>query len=126
MLEAALLSTPAMFRLILIHELFHFAWLRLGNNLRQDFKTLLLQEWKNGAAGELGESSGVMKRRLRQAAESATPGLWRDYACESFCDTAACFYAGSGNDGLFTLRERWRKRREAWFQEIARRGPWKC
>ena len=127
-LESGLLSDPHTFPLILVHELFHFVWLRLGNSVRREFSCLLLDERSKGARGELGESSGVQKALVN--------GVWRDYVCESFCDTAAWFYIGepyagslyAGREGnaLFTLRKRWRERRKNWFRATAAHRPWKC
>lgn len=122
-LEEALLSNPPAFRLILLHELFHFVWLRLGNNARRAFSGLLLEERQRGARGELGESSAVKKQLLTKGAGD---WLWRDYVCESFCDTAAWRYAGVDESDDFQLSRCWRKRREAWFEAAEQRGPWKC
>ena len=43
-----------MLRLIIIHELFHFVWIRLGNKGRTQFSELLRDEYKHRARGELG------------------------------------------------------------------------
>ena len=122
-LEAGLLSNEPAFRMILIHELFHFVWPRLGNSARQEFKNILFEEQKKGARGELGESSSVKKELIRAGGSGA---LWRDYVCESFCDTAAWLYSGTNEDALFTLKRRWRERRQRWFEAAARNGGWKC
>ena len=111
------------FRLILLHELFHFVWLRLGNSARRDFGSILRDERQRGARGELGESSEVKKQLLScHASDSA----WRDYVCESFCDTAAWLYAGVAESDIFQLGKRWRNGRQAWFEAAERRGEWKC
>ena len=126
-LEAALLAAPAAFRSILIHELFHFVWRRLSNAARCDFNGLLLQEREKRARGELGESSGVGKALLERAGSSGCARIWRDYVCESFCDTAAWVYRrAEDSGGVCTLAKRWRNRRRAWFEAAAGRGPWKC
>jgi len=125
-LEAALLSKPRAFRLIVVHELFHFVWPRLSNKLRKEFGGILSGEWQNGARGELGESSDVKKKLFLQTAASETSPAWRDYVCESFCDTAAWLYSGVDDAGIFTLRKRWRERRKAWFEAASNNGPWKC
>lgn len=91
---------------ILVHEIFHFVWARLSNATRASFTALLAEELLAGARGELGESAAVRK----QAA-----GYSRDYACESFCDTAAWLYA-PGTKRDITLALRWQARRRAWFQ----------
>ena len=123
LLEQALLADPTGFRLILIHELFHFVWLRLGNPARQEFGRILSDEQRMCARGELGESSTVRKQML-EAAPTVT--LWREYVCESFCDTAAWLYGEAEVKGLFTLRKRWRDLREAWFAAGSAKGAWRC
>jgi hypothetical protein len=112
-LESSLLERNDELRLILTHELFHFAWLRLGNKSRSGYAALLEDECRSGARCELGESSDVAKSRC-----SAGPKAWRNYACESFCDTAACLYAGLEAHPAFQLGKRWRKRREDWFMQF--------
>jgi hypothetical protein len=67
MLESALVRRPAMFRLILIHELFHFVWTRLGNGMRREFADLAAGEYKQHARGELGESADVQKALLKRS-----------------------------------------------------------
>jgi hypothetical protein len=116
-LERELLSFPTLFRLILIHELFHFVWARLGNNLRREYGALLVLEHAQGVRGELGESSDAWKASLREhdCAEQTT--RWRDYVCESFCDTAAWFYAGVRSHESFKLAARWRNRRARWLRQ---------
>lgn len=110
-LESRLLRSRRLFRLILLHEVFHFVWTRLGNTARSSFSKLLEDEFAAGARGELGESALVKKEH------SPIPGtrLWRDYLCESFCDTAAFMYSGFKTHPAFTLRNRWISRRRSWF-----------
>ncbi len=105
-LETGLLRNRQALRLIVVHEIFHFVWVRLGNAARQDFTNLLVKERRSRARGELGESA---------AAKKSLPA-WRDYVCESFCDTAAWMYAGVENHVEFTLSARWRNQRKAWFE----------
>jgi hypothetical protein len=108
-LEEKLLRQKRLFRLILVHELFHFVWARLGNEKRNGFSQLLATEYKARARGELGESAQVRKDLLK------ITDCWRDYVCESFCDTAAWLYAGVRKHESFTLAKRWQVRRTAWF-----------
>jgi len=114
-LESELLRRPGLLRLILIHELFHFVWLRLGNGAREQFAGLLAEEYEHRARGELGESAVVKKSVLEQDDCLARSREWRDYVCESFCDTAAWRYSGVKQNGAFTLALPWRKRRALWF-----------
>lgn len=108
LLETELLTKPDL-SLILVHEIFHFVWARLGNPKRAEYARLLNKE----GPGELGESAAVSKE------------TGRDYPCESFCDTAAWLYAPSPNRRHVTLAQRWQVRRRAWF-EATFTGPLKC
>ena len=47
------------FARVFVHEVFHFAWLRLGNPRRRSFEALLSGEWEARARGELGWSAEV-------------------------------------------------------------------
>jgi hypothetical protein len=100
---------------IAVHEIFHFAWVRLGNARRAGYTALLAEERRGKARGEVGESAAVKKQ--------ADPSC-RDYVCESFCDTAAWLYA-PGAKANVTLGQRWRAQRKAWF-ESACAGPVRC
>jgi hypothetical protein len=116
-LERELLLRRSFFRLILIHELFHFVWARLGNRLRREYTSLLILEHEEGARGELGESSYEWKATLRENDCRDDTLLWRNYVCESFCDTAAWLYGGLKRHESFTLAARWRNRRARWLRE---------
>ena len=114
--EAGLLSNPAALRFIFVHELFHFVWVRLGNKKRDEYSRLLASEFANKARGELGESSAVKKAELRiRPALSRASKIWRDYVCESFCDSAACIFTdGPVHDGC-KLGKGWTALRREWF-----------
>jgi hypothetical protein len=105
-LETELLARPRKLKLILIHEIFHFVWARLGNHRRAGFTALIQAERDARARGELGES-----------AQAAKHGDLKNYICESFCDTAAWLYSGVKNCPDFTLSARWRKKRQLWFEQ---------
>jgi hypothetical protein len=125
-LETDLISQAERLRLILIHEIFHFVWARLGNCQRRTFAKLLADEMRGRARGEIGESADVKKRLLReQGFFDERSRLWRDYVCESFCDSAAAFYSGVAADEHFTLAESWVKCRYAWLVGTSERG-WRC
>lgn len=107
----------AEFPRILVHELFHFVWRRAGNPIRLAYEGLFESEHAAGARGELGWSAEWRKRAL-PAGEPARRGRrWREYCCESFCDTAAWLYSGVRSHPEFTLAGRFRTRRRAWFQK---------
>jgi hypothetical protein len=110
-LDQELQRQPRELRRILVHELFHFAWVRLGNPARDSFERLLVRERKKRARGELGWSAEMRKSR----AGVRKVNKWRDYACESFCDTAAWLYSGLRRHPEFTLAKRHRKLRAEWF-----------
>jgi hypothetical protein len=109
--------TRAEFPRIFVHELFHFAWLRLGNRTRRAYEAVVEGELAAGARGELGWSAEWRKNALRPADRRRRSRHWREYCCESFCDTAAWLYSGLTEHAEFTLAARYRRRRRAWFTE---------
>lgn len=120
-LDAGLRDQPSELRRILVHELFHFAWANLGNPTRKAWSQLIEEEWKRRARGELGWSAEYRKKDLRAIPPAEhDPRSWRDYLCESFCDTAAWFYAGVPTHSEFTLAPRFANARAAWFRESFR------
>jgi hypothetical protein len=122
-LDRELERQPRELARILVHELFHFAWVRLGNPRRGSYEALVRKEFKQGARGELGWSAESRKRALANGRLSA-PGSprWRDYLCESFCDTAAWIYSGVRRHPEYTLAARHRDRRAEWFRAVFRDG----
>lgn len=125
-LEADLFSEADRLRSVLIHEIFHFVWARLGNRQRRAFADLLRNEMQGRARGEVGESSGVKKQSLQKRVSlGPSSRLWRDYVCESFCDSAAAFFSGETANEHFTLAERWAKRRYQLLLHTGEQG-WRC
>jgi hypothetical protein len=114
-LRTELLRDQRVFRFILVHELFHFVWARLGTPRRAEFTALLRREQTARTRGELGESSSLKKERLSPADCLRNSRAWRDYVCESFCDTAAWLYSAIGGDAACTLAKRCRDQRARWF-----------
>lgn len=121
-LETDLFSWPGQLRFIVTHEIFHFVWVRLGNRQRGAFMDLLADEIQSKAKGEAGESAAVKKRLLQKGTSLR---LWRDYACESFCDSGAAFFSRAATNEHFTLARCWAKRRHAWLSRTGE-GGWKC
>ena len=115
-LDAALLGSPRELARILVHEVFHFVWLRLGNPARRSWERQLASEVRRGARGELGWSAELRKPKAVPGA-AARSRLWRDYACESFCDSAACLLAAARR-GEATLAPRFRNERRRWFAAL--------
>lgn len=115
-LDAGLIRQPAEFQRIVTHELFHFVWVRLGNARRRSWQTLIQNELQARARGELGWSAAWRKQTGIRSGQ-----LWREYLCESFCDTAAWFYARRPHDE-FTLAARFCARRAQWMTEMTASG----
>ncbi|HOK47209.1 MAG TPA: hypothetical protein PLP04_11700 [Bryobacteraceae bacterium] len=116
-LDSELLKQPAELGRICIHELFHFAWLRAGNAARRSWQELLAAEIANHAKGELGWSAEDRKLRLTRNDWTRRTLRWREYACESFCDSAAWLLGGVRRHEEFTLAPRFQKGRRRWFLE---------
>ena len=102
-IEEALMADPEDFARIFVHELFHFVWLRLGNVKRRSYERLLARELRRRAVGELGWSAEWRKGLLARRDRILRTRRWREYCCESFCDTAAWLYAGVAGHDEFTL-----------------------
>jgi hypothetical protein len=107
---------------IFVHELFHFIWARLGNPARRSYERLVKGEWPADARGELGWSAEWRKRALPAGDVQSRSRRWREYCCESFCDTAAWLYSGVGRHPEFTLAVGCRTRRRAWFAQKIESG----
>lgn len=121
-LESQLLTRPAALQAIFLHELFHFAWRRMGNPQRLSFTEVISYEVSRRAAGEIAESATVAKARWRSKPTSTA--LWKNYVCEAFCDTAAFLY--SQRPKTPEMAAHWLTRRRAWF--VLNRPPdgWPC
>lgn len=102
------------FRRIFVHELFHFVWLRAGNPLRVSYENLLRDE---RSRGELGWSAEWRRLALQADDSHRRSRRWREYCCESFCDTAAWLYSGLRRHPEHTLSARFCTRRRAWFRK---------
>jgi hypothetical protein len=116
LLETTLAADPAEFARIFVHEWFHFVWLRLGNPRRLSYERLLEHEIAGKARGELGWSAEWRKDALDRSDRLDRTRRWREYVCESFCDSAAWLYADAGCHPEFTLPARFRRGRREWFE----------
>jgi hypothetical protein len=121
-LESDLASDPSELARVLAHELFHFAWLHAGNPRRRSYESLLKAELDRKARGELGWSSEYRKQLLSASDILCRTRRWREYACESFCDSAAWLFAGLPKHEEFTLPDRFRRLRRRWFETAFSRG----
>lgn len=113
LLDQEVLGKQGDFERILIHEIFHFAWVRLSNAARRDWEKLLASE---KAAGELGWSAEWRKLKLDPSDARLRSPKWRRYTRESFCDSAAFLYADLKTHDEFTLPAASRRARKLWFQ----------
>ena len=117
LLDVAVLARRGEFERVLIHELFHFAWVRLSNRNRVAWEQLLASELRDRVKGELGWSAEWRKETLTLADARLRTPRWRRYACESFCDSAAWMFAGLHAHDEFTLATPCRRLRRRWFKE---------
>lgn len=115
-LEAELKADPREFARIFVHEVFHFAWLRLGNAKRRSYESLVARELRYGIEGELGWSAERRKQKLAPRDRLERTRRWREYCCESFCDTAAWLYSGVHRHAEFTLNSGACRKRRLWFR----------
>lgn len=107
---------------IFVHEVGHFVWAKLGNNRRRGYEALLQDEFQSGAPGELGWSAERLKQKLRPEDRRNKTRRWRDYVCESFCDTAAWKYSRARSHAEWTLAGPKRDCREEWLVRIIEEG----
>jgi hypothetical protein len=116
-LEEQMLRTPRVLERIFVHEVFHFVWSKLGNTLRQSYEQLLLSELRRRAKGELGWSAERIKLQLTPDDLRLKTRRWKDYMCESFCDSAGWFFGSSRRYSEMTLDSRFRDVRRRWIRE---------
>jgi hypothetical protein len=113
LLDQELRTDPGEHARILAHERFHFVWVRLGNPLRLDWERILQNELRRRARGEAGWSAEWRKRKLTERHLTKRSRFWREYCCESFCDTAAWIFSGAETE--LTLAKYWQAGRKSWF-----------
>ncbi len=115
LLDQALIEDPAELKRIWVHELFHFVWWRLGNQRRSEWERLLSDELRKSAPGELGWSAEWRKRGLARSDRTRRTRHWREYCCESFCDSAAWLFSKPRRHAEFTLTREYRTFRQRWL-----------
>jgi hypothetical protein len=121
-LDRAVLVQRGDFERILVHELFHFVWVRLSRQTRLDWEDVLSREFRSRAKGELGWSAEWRKEKLSPGDRTGRTPAWRRYVRESFCDSAARAYSGLTKHDEFTLSATWTRKRIAWMTNLATNG----
>lgn len=116
-LDRELLANPRELRRIWMHELYHFVWWRMRPGARVSWERLLASEIVRRAPGELGWSAEWRKQALRAADRRNRTRKWREYCCESFCDSAAWLSTGRPRHNEVTLPRPHRQRRAEWLRE---------
>lgn len=112
-LDTALKQSPDEHQRILLHEFFHFVWVRLGNPRRLAWEALLRTDRAKNALGEAGWSSEWRKDKLSADDAGTRSRRWREYCCESFCDTGAWMYGTHVSE--VTLSHSGLRARAKWF-----------
>jgi hypothetical protein len=116
-LDELMLRTPRVLERIFVHEVFHFAWSKLGAKLRSSYEQLLVAEFEVGVEGELGWSAESLKQQLTASDREKRTRRWKDYVCESFCDTAGWLFGSATRYSEMTLGRAERDLRRRWFRE---------
>lgn len=122
-LDAALVGDASELFRILLHELHHFAWCRQGNPARRSYEELLRSEFEGGVPGELGWSAELAKQHLTDEDRRRRTRRWREYVCESFCDTGAWIRTRPKRHEEHTLPSARRILRLRWFERNRLSGP---
>ena len=116
-LDEQMLRTPRVLERIFVHEVFHFVWSKLRNELRASYEEMILAEFNESALGELGWSAESMKLQLTKSDWKKRTRRWKDYLCESFCDTAGWLFGSARQYSEMTLGREERDARRRWFRE---------
>ncbi len=116
-LDEHMLRTPRVLERIFVHEVFHFVWSKLGSALRLSYEQLVVAEIENGVSGELGWSAESMKLQLANSDIESRTRRWKDYICESFCDTAGWLFGSARQYSEMTLTRAERDARRRWFRD---------
>jgi hypothetical protein len=116
-LDELMLRTPRVLERIFVHEVFHFVWSKLGSKLRASYEELVLEEFASRVEGELGWSAESLKQQLAASDRHKRTRRWKDYLCESFCDTAGWLFGSATRYSEMTLGRAERDARRRWFRE---------
>jgi hypothetical protein len=116
-LEEQMLKTPRVLERIFVHEVFHFVWSKLGNRIRLSFEALIRDELDRGVKGELGWSAESLKLKLAPEDLAERTRKWKDYLCESFCDTGGWYFGSAQRYSEMTLDRNSRAERRRWVRK---------
>lgn len=119
-LDRELRADPGELSRIALHELFHFVWVRLGNPTRKRWEELVRNQIRRGAGGELGWSAEQRLLALQAGDLQHRSRRWREYVCESFCDSAAWAFGILRSHAEFTLQPVFRAERRRWLAAFLR------
>ena len=124
-LEEQMLKTPRVLERIFVHEVFHFVWSKASRTLRESYECLLLNEIAEAWPGELGWSAECLKIKLGDEDLETRSRRWKDYICESFCDTAGWYFGTARRYSEMTLGGQARRERVRWLHEniLGRQRP---
>jgi hypothetical protein len=122
-LDSELLKDPPELTRIFVHEVHHFVWARLGNLRRLSYERVVANEVQERARGELGWSAQILKNGLTPEDLIRRSRKWRDYACESFCDTAAWMYSAAAEHDEWTLASGRRENRARVLRDLLSDSP---
>ena len=109
-----MLRTPRVLERIFVHEVFHFVWSKLNHATRRSWDSLIRAEMENGVRGEFAWSAELAKQRVTPDSMANHTRRWKDYLCESFCDTAAYCFGNTLPHSEMTLDSFTRRSRRAW------------
>jgi hypothetical protein len=115
LLDQALLRDKGECERILAHEIFHFVWWK-APALRKEYGSLVRREFAAATPGEMGWSADWRKQALRPGDVPNNSRRFREYLCESFCDSSACLLLGISRHEEITLPASARKIRRRFFE----------
>ena len=78
---------------------------------------VIRKEFDHDVLGELGWSAESMKLQLTKSDRKKRTRRWKDYLCESFCDTAGWLFGSARQYSEMTLGREERDARRRWFRE---------
>ncbi len=117
-LDRALLRNPRERDRILAHEIFHFVWWKLAPSTRSQYEAIIQTELAAALPGEMGWSAQWRKEALPPANRARRTPRWREYLCESFCDTAAAHLLSLRAHDEITLPAAARRLRARWMRSF--------